>query len=208
MMWWKFKIDWSDDPEAIANRYGSSYARRKAECERRVSQWRWASNVMYDPRPCGVIMEGGPGRWMTQKSTDTMPYEYGLSARGEFVVERIYMGHHYREEFFYANDQRVVSFSYTYDFKELAWVRVTRVAEGRVVSHSRYAPQDQIGRLEQRFDYAQGVLRRSTVREVRCGQTWDYEYHFGYDEEGVLIRVETRNQGGGKVLYEKHGEPQ
>ena len=99
-----------------------------------------------------------------------MPYEYGLSARGELVVERIYMGHHYREEFFYANDQRVVSFSYTYDFKELAWVRVTRVADGRVVLCTPGTPQDQIGRLEQRFDYAKG-LRRSTVREVRCGQT-------------------------------------
>lgn len=191
-----------DDPEVIAKNYGNSYGDRKVDCESPVTLWRWASNVMYDPRPFGAFLRRGPGRWLRQKKKGNMPYEYGFGQPGEILVERIYMGHHYREQFFYYSPERIVSFSYPYDWKQLAWVCVTRFTDGRPTSHSRYSGDDGIGRLEEQYHYLDGLVRRRECREVRHGMPRQYSFKFTYDEEGKLIRIESENPGG-SVIYKK-----
>src|SRR5262245_6461294 len=87
-----------EKPEAIYQAYSQRYSPLKRSCERRVVTWRWASKLMFDPRPFGVLLEG-PGRWLRTKLGVT-PFEYGMDAEGRVLVERTHMGHHYREQFF------------------------------------------------------------------------------------------------------------
>lgn len=199
----KFDLLDSDDPEVLTKHYVRAYLDLKANRENRVREWRWASNVMYDPRPFGILMEEEPGTWLRQKSKGLMPCQYGLGPTGEFLVERIYMGHHFREQFFFANRSRVVAFSYPYDFKELDWVSVTSFSDGQALSHTRFARNSAIGRLDERYLYSNGLLRQSICREVRCGYPWEYVMDFNYDTKGQISRIETEHPDGREVVYER-----
>jgi hypothetical protein len=182
-----------DDPQAIAEKYGASYADLKADSESRVTLWRWASQVMYDPRPFGAILAGGPGRWLRQKKKGIMPYEYGFGQPGQILVERIYQGQEYRgqfssrETFFFHGPERVVSLTYPHISKHLDWVCVTRFGDRRPVSHSRNSPYAVVGRLEEQYHYRDGLVRRRECREVRCGIPVQYAHDFIYGSSGFRV---------------------
>jgi hypothetical protein len=175
-------------------RAGDEYASLKAECEREVVQWRWASWRMFAETPYQIERNrSGRGRWLSE---DAAPpdgaIEYGFDARGRVVVQRqlvVVKGWpdaHY-ETFLRYDAGGIDGTHYGYRPKEPINVTRVTVETGRVTRFERLAKH---GHTIETYAYRDGLPVEGRVsHEPKNGKGWTSIWTFAHDALGRVTEI-------------------
>jgi hypothetical protein len=104
------------DAESTFQGLATEYAKRKDTAESLVSEWRWATEAWFDPRPLWFERHGDtPGRPLKSKPARLVGrVESGLDALNRVVAERLYNEHGFYETFYRWTEERIESAHYDY----------------------------------------------------------------------------------------------
>ncbi len=182
---------------AMAALAPTHYATLKAETERRVVRWQWASFAVHSYEPAYFEIEKfKPGRLLAREPDppESGAHGYGYDAEGRIVIElRQTDEPGVNDESFYVHEpDGIAAYAYNY-YQEKEWVNVQwfAIRDGRVEAcYSVYA-QDSVCTMTYQYDELGRMVRRdrhSTNPSEPRRNTEDW-HEVEYDATGQIVRV-------------------
>jgi len=192
----------------------------KQACDAAVTEWRWSSAVMFDPRPWHVpYWTREKGKWLAKRRRDKYggDHLYGLDADGRVIALRI-IGRSdtvdgdellVREDFFVYLPSRIVELYYVHDLHYgvgLTSVSTTRLDDGGLpISYVyRHDSHSVAKETQETYVYEEDRLASTEIAITTKFGTQTAKHTYSYDQNGDMLRIIAESQMGGRVLvYQK-----